>query len=538
MYKKRMSRAALLLACLMMLSALPVFADFSDDNVQWLDMTGVTFGHYYEGLAMIKQNNLYGFIDTAGEIVIPVVYDSAARFVEGKAVVRKGDQVGFIDKSNKFTAFAIPAPQTADDYIAKATMTYFAYNDGYVYLPHRSGMDNSDRTLNLMFDATGKRFVPKDAKFYPLGPVKDGKVLMNTTAGTGSVYMGLDGTPVLSRASISAANPDTEIYSLYVFDDGILPFSVLGEDDTLIGFTDDTGSIIIEPAFYDFWVYFSQSTYDFVKEGLISVRGENGLWGAIDTSGALVIHFEYEYGVPFFEGIATVCKDGLWGGIDKTGKTVIPFIYDEIDDCINGYIFVKKDGMSGIIDKTGAVVVPLIYPSGVSSVYDGVCMVSDAPGHVGLCTLPKAEVPAKTVEAKQSVSKIYVDGELVSFDAYTINDNNYFKLRDVASAVNGSAKQFNVTWDAVNKLAALVPGQAYTPVGGEMAAGTAGSKLAALSSDKLMLGGKEIGLTTYKIDGSNYVMLRDIGRALNFNVSWDAVNKAILVNTNESYSED
>ena len=41
----------------------------------------------------------------------------------------------------------------------------------------------------------------------------------------------------------------------------------------------------------------------------------------------------------------------------------------------------------------------------------------------------------------------------------------YVKLRDVASVLNGTSAQFNVTWDGgVN----LVPGEAYIPNGSEM----------------------------------------------------------------------
>ena len=42
-------------------------------------------------------------------------------------------------------------------------------------------------------------------------------------------------------------------------------------------------------------------------------------------------------------------------------------------------------------------------------------------------------------------SKIYLDGNEVSFTAYNINGNNYFKLRDIGKAFN-----FGVDWDSAN----------------------------------------------------------------------------------------
>lgn len=45
--------------------------------------------------------------------------------------------------------------------------------------------------------------------------------------------------------------------------------------------------------------------------------------------------------------------------------------------------------------------------------------------------------------ATVNTSFIYLDGKRFQFTSYTINDNNYFKLRDIASAIN-----FDVDWDA------------------------------------------------------------------------------------------
>jgi V8-like Glu-specific endopeptidase len=48
----------------------------------------------------------------------------------------------------------------------------------------------------------------------------------------------------------------------------------------------------------------------------------------------------------------------------------------------------------------------------------------------------------KLLTGTLSPSKILVDGKTVLHDAYLINDNNYFKLRDLATVINGTKKQF------------------------------------------------------------------------------------------------
>jgi hypothetical protein len=56
-------------------------------------------------LINFKQNNKHGFLDTAGNEIIPAVYDYATSFSEGFAVVKLNGKWGYIDKKNNI---AIP----------------------------------------------------------------------------------------------------------------------------------------------------------------------------------------------------------------------------------------------------------------------------------------------------------------------------------------------------------------------------------------------------------------------------------------------
>ena len=142
--------------------------------------------------------------------------------------------------------------------------------------------------------------------------------------------------------------------------------------------------------------------------------------------------------------------------------------------------------------------------------------------------------------ANYTTSKVVVDGAEVSFEAYNINDNNYFKLRDVAKAISGSEKQFEVTWDEEEGAINLISGQSYTTVGGELASGDGTQKNAEKSTAQIRLNGKEIEkerLNAYTINDNNYFKLRDLGMLFDFNVSWDENANCIIINTSESYGE-
>ncbi|RIX51854.1 hypothetical protein D3P08_15685 [Paenibacillus nanensis] len=152
---------------------------------------------------------------------------------------------------------------------------------------------------------------------------------------------------------------------------------------------------------------------------------------------------------------------------------------------------------------------------------------------------PAAPKPAAAVTAKPTSSKVLVNGKQVAFEAYNIGGNNYFKLRDLAMALNGSAKQFEVTWDAEFNVIDLLTETAYTPVGNELAvSGDASSKKGKLSASGVFLNGEEVTITAYNIGGNNYFKLRDIAKVINFAVLWDESAKTVSIDASAGYTEE
>lgn len=144
---------------------------------------------------------------------------------------------------------------------------------------------------------------------------------------------------------------------------------------------------------------------------------------------------------------------------------------------------------------------------------------------------------AATATASPSSAKVQINGKQVAFNAYSINDNNYFKLRDIAKVLSGTKKQFEVTWNGATKSIELKPNTAYTAVGGELATGKAVKQTAKLSADTVYMNGNVASLTAYTINGNNYFKLRDLGKLLDFGVGWDNNTRTISINTNTSYTE-
>jgi len=142
---------------------------------------------------------------------------------------------------------------------------------------------------------------------------------------------------------------------------------------------------------------------------------------------------------------------------------------------------------------------------------------------------------ASDLTAKPTPSNILVDGKSVVFDAYNIEGSNYFKLRDLAYALNGTDKQFEVSWDSANNAISLGSLKPYTAIGGEMAGKGEGDKAAIPTSSKIYLDGMEYRFTAFNIEGNNYFKLREIGTMLNIGVEWSGEDNTVSIDTGKDY---
>ncbi|MDR3295427.1 MAG: copper amine oxidase N-terminal domain-containing protein [Clostridiales Family XIII bacterium] len=132
-----------------------------------------------------------------------------------------------------------------------------------------------------------------------------------------------------------------------------------------------------------------------------------------------------------------------------------------------------------------------------------------------------------------ATAKVFVNGASKSFDAYNIDGYNYFKLRDIAFVLTGTAKQFEVAWDESANTVSLQSGKAYTAVGGELSAGE--EAVPAPSASKLVVNGIPLSFTVYHANGNNYFKLRDLAKTLNFGVEWDEPANAVSIRTDAGY---
>lgn len=134
--------------------------------------------------------------------------------------------------------------------------------------------------------------------------------------------------------------------------------------------------------------------------------------------------------------------------------------------------------------------------------------------------------------SKNSVAKtqtVCLDGLKYNTVAYNIDDNNYFKLRDIAKILDGTIKTFDIKYDDATNSIDMLSFYDYTSVGGELTPGDGTERTAFSSSAFLTLDGVPIKATCYNIEGNNYFKLRDITDALDCRVEWDESTQMIWV---------
>ncbi len=141
--------------------------------------------------------------------------------------------------------------------------------------------------------------------------------------------------------------------------------------------------------------------------------------------------------------------------------------------------------------------------------------------------------PAGVKTANPTNDKLMVNGAEKAPTVYKIGGSNYFKIRDVAAVLNGTEKQFAVGYSGGK--VTVTSGQPYEATGKELAGPPSGAKDAAPSNDSIVIDGTEASLTVYKIGGSNYFKLRDLGEALDFHVGYSGGK--VTIETDKPYSK-
>jgi hypothetical protein len=308
----------------------------------------------------VSHENLWGYMDANGKIVIEPQFNMAFEFDEGVAQVMVKDRWGFIDPSGKF----VIQPK-----FARVDRFYEGFARVCINPDVAEFAGYIDKTGTLVIPTEGAEYLGKFSE--GLAPVKiKGKFGFIDRTGKFVIPQKYDIADSFTEGLARVAIKKGEKYNWGFIDKNGKERTPLHFDDAcnfseglacvgvgdLFGFINPDGNFVISPKF-DF-------AGDF-QEGLAPVHKVK--FGFIDKTGNVAIPEQFDIAHGFSEGLAAVAQDPgngspVWGFIDKEGNYVIEPQYDDVGaehgpgSFHNGLAIVQEGKYSGYVDKTGKLI--------------------------------------------------------------------------------------------------------------------------------------------------------------------------------------
>lgn len=133
--------------------------------------------------------------------------------------------------------------------------------------------------------------------------------------------------------------------------------------------------------------------------------------------------------------------------------------------------------------------------------------------------------------AKVSSQSILLDGKDTDVKGYIIQDNNYFKLRDVAALLDGKDAEFNVSYDEDRSAVIITSKSDYKKTDGDLTPLKDSDSDIRKSTHNVYVNGVRHSFNVYSIDGYNYFKLRELGKTIGFDVNFDEKNNKVLIDS-------
>lgn len=259
---------------------------------------------FTEGLAAVKTNGKWGFIDNSAFEVIKPIYDEVSSFSDGLAAVKLG-KYGYINRMNEII---IPF-QFYDAYTFKNGVAKVKEKHGYkLSLINSKGLRISSYYKEIREHEYGFIIVENELQ----GVINK--------IGTVAFPLSLDIAWMLNRTYLIALKDhDWNLINIATKNEQVLKY-----DDV----------------------------YPSMIEGLARVVFENK-WGLINMYGIEIIKPSYDYISEFEEDMAIICLEGKKGYANSQCKLVIDPIFDNALHFRNNLALVSQDNRCLLIDKNG-----------------------------------------------------------------------------------------------------------------------------------------------------------------------------------------
>jgi hypothetical protein len=238
--------------------------------------TAFEIGFINNGFIQTKPKGKYGFLNMAGKLVIPAIYDDADGFREGYCKVKNKNKWGIIDTLNNFIL-----PIEYDE------VASFSDNLSLIKKEGKYGYANRQGNIVIPLKYT---------------------YAQSFREGLATVMLPNGKLVIIDTRDNIVLSPN-QLYDAQPFVDGLSKVNIAGK----LGLMDKTGKIILEPQF--------ELIYPF-NQGIARVASIRKLrYGFASRNGKILISPQFEYAEDMNEGIAPVqVEGGKWGFIELLNK--------------------------------------------------------------------------------------------------------------------------------------------------------------------------------------------------------------------------
>lgn len=264
---------------------------------------------FQEDLAVVQQQDKWGYATTKGEIALTPQYEGARGFSGSLAAVKKQGKWGFVDRQGLMKI----QPQFSE--------VYSGFSEGLAAVQAPGGKGYIDRHGNLL--------LPRDSRY--IGPFKNGVAEIHEVKKKLNVWQTLAYGASVALGSI-----------------GLPPKSALKSNEKR-GYINRQGKEIAPTSFDEVMPF---------ADGMSIVRKDKK-WGAVSADGKQTIRPQYLAMRSFGEGMAAVRLDSSWQLIDKTGQVVkeLPPKVTDAGIMSAGLLPVCVGGKWGYMNKAGDMVI-------------------------------------------------------------------------------------------------------------------------------------------------------------------------------------
>ena len=301
------------------------------DFVIEIETDNTRIHNFVEGHAIIVRDGKYGFIDTAGQEIIPCTYDAVSNFTNGFSIVKANGKYGVINDNGDVVVdvrwsylrdpiFEVPEKQNLWGWVVSDTV--------------------NGEVLSGLIDKNGEMVIPCEYDDFGWFYNDYIRVCKGDKYGLFDRY-GHKYVPVEYEGVTSMLN------RLFVFQNDTCWMLNINKKDTIC------------------MINQRKEELDFDEEsGLFYVGNEKT--GLIDSNGILVIDTIYDNINEFKNGKAAFINNGKWGIINVKGEIIIKPKYDFLLTRRDGlFVFGKESGnhswMYGLLDTCGNTIIPAKY---------------------------------------------------------------------------------------------------------------------------------------------------------------------------------